>query len=132
MQTKQLWLKKMTDDNNKYKNIDEYIAQFSPEIRRILENIRQVVREASPGSIEKISYGIPTLWFNGNLVHFAAYKKHIGFYPGETGIETFKDKLSGYKWSRGTVQFQLDKEIPYELIREIARYKFILNSVKKD
>ena len=98
------------------KNIDEYIAGFPPEIQEILEKIRLTIREAAPKAEEAISYMIPTFKLNGNLVHFAAYKKHIGFYPAPRGKEAFREELSAYGGGKGTVQFQLDKPIPYALI----------------
>jgi uncharacterized protein YdhG (YjbR/CyaY superfamily) len=104
-------------------NIDEYIAGFPEETREILEKIRKTVRQAAPGAGETISYRIPTFTLHGNLVHFAAYKRHIGFYPTPTGIEAFKDELSAYKSARGSVQFPLDKPIPYDLIARIVAFR---------
>jgi len=105
------------------KDIDEYIAQFPSDVQEILEKVRMTIRENAPGADEKISYGIPTFYLKGNLVHFAAYKRHIGFYPTSSGIEKFKKELSVYKGAKGSVQFPLDEPIPYDLIAEIVRFR---------
>lgn len=112
----------MQDSQGQSTTIDEYIAQFPEDIQQILSKIRAVVREAAPQATEKISYQMPTFYLNGNLVHFAAFKRHIGFYPVPSGIEAFKEELSAYKGSKGAVQFPLDKPIPYELIRRIVKF----------
>jgi len=112
------------------KNIDEYIAGFPPEIQEILEKIRLTIREAAPKAEEAISYMIPTFKLNGNLVHFAAYKRHIGFYPAPRGNEAFREELSAYGGGKGTVQFRLDKPIPYALIRKIVKFRVKENSVE--
>jgi uncharacterized protein YdhG (YjbR/CyaY superfamily) len=111
-------------------DIDSYIACFPPEIQEKLQKLRMVIREAAPTAVETINYHIPTFKLYGNLVHFAAYSRHIGFYPGSGGIEKFKDKLAGYKGAKGTVQFSFDKEIPYELIREIVEFRVQENMAK--
>jgi uncharacterized protein YdhG (YjbR/CyaY superfamily) len=103
--------------------IDEYIAAFPPEIQAILEKIRAVVREAAPGAQETISYQMPTFTLYGNLVHFAAFGSHIGFYPTPTGIDAFKNELSDYKMGKGSIQFPLDEPIPYDLIRRIVEHR---------
>jgi uncharacterized protein YdhG (YjbR/CyaY superfamily) len=105
------------------KNIDEYIAGFPPEVQEILQKIRLTIRKAAPKAEEAISYMIPTFKLNGNLVHFAAYKKHIGLYPAPRGNEAFKEELSAYGGGKGTVQFPLDKPIPYALIRKIVKFR---------
>ena len=105
------------------KNIDEYIAGLPPEIREILQKIRLTIRKAAPKAEEAISYMNPTFKLHGNLVHFAAYKKHIGFYPAPRGNEAFKEELSAYGGGKGTVQFPLDKPIPYALIRKIVKFR---------
>ncbi len=107
----------------KPKNIDEYIAGFPEKTQEILEKVRAVIQSAAPDAQETISYQIPTFTLHGNLVHFAAYQHHLGFYPASSGIEHFKQQLSAYKSSRGTVQFPLDKPIPYDLIREIVAFR---------
>jgi uncharacterized protein YdhG (YjbR/CyaY superfamily) len=103
--------------------IDEYIAQFPEDVQQILVKIRAVIKENAPGAMEKISYQLPTFFLNGNLVHFAAFEHHIGFYPTPSGIEAFKEELSMYKGAKGSVQFPLDEPIPYDLIREIVVFR---------
>jgi uncharacterized protein YdhG (YjbR/CyaY superfamily) len=115
--------KNMKTDQTAPKNIDEYIAGFPPEIQEKLEKIRATIRKAAPEAEEAISYMIPTFKLHGNLVHFAAHKNHIGFYPGAAGIEAFKEELSGYEISKGTVQFPHGKRIPLTLISKIVRFR---------
>ncbi len=95
------------------KNMDEYISTFPSNIQNTLERLRQTIRECAPGAEEAISYRIPTFKLNGNLVHFAAFKNHIGFYPTSSGTAAFKKELSMYKGGKGTVQFPIDKPVPY-------------------
>ena len=104
-------------------NIDEYIAVFPQAVQEILEQIRETIRKAAPDAEETISYQIPTFRLRGNLVHFAAFKKHIGFYPTPTAIERFKDELSGYESAKGSVKFPLDKPIPFDLISRIVTFR---------
>jgi len=118
------------EDTKNITTIDEYIAQFPPEIRTRLESLKNVIREAAPEAGEKISYNMPTFTLNGNLVHFAAQKNHIGFYPTPSGIEKFKDKLSEYKSSKGAVQFPNDRPLPLDLIREIVAFR-VSENIKK-
>lgn len=120
----------MEENKNTYGSIDEYILQFPLEIQEILKNIRRVIKEAAPEAEERISYQMPTFVLHGNLVHFAAFKNHIGFYPTPSGIDVFKEELSEYKGAKGSVQFPLSKPIPYNLIGEIVKYRVIEN-VKK-
>lgn len=103
--------------------IDQYIASQPPEVGAILAKIRSTIWKAAPGAEETINYGIPTFTLQGNLVHFAAFKNHIGFYPTPTGIEKFKDELSAYTMAKGSVQFPLDQPIPYELITKMVKYR---------
>ena len=103
--------------------IDEYIARFPEDVQAILEKVRATIREAAPEAQETINYQIPTFTLKGNLVHFAAFKKHIGFYPTPSGMEKFKKELSAYKNAKGSVQFPLDQPIPYELIGEIVKFR---------
>ena len=119
-------------ENNKksFNSIDEYIMTFPKEVRGILQELRATIRAVAPDAGEKISYGIPTFTLNGNLVHFAAYKKHIGFYPASSGILAFKKELSVYKTSRGTVQFPIDKPLPLALIKKIVRFRVAENKKK--
>jgi uncharacterized protein YdhG (YjbR/CyaY superfamily) len=106
-----------------YKTIDEYIKTFPADIQSILEQMRQTIRKAAPEATEAISYQMPTFKLNGNLVHFAAHKNHIGFYPTPSGIETFKKELSSYEGAKGSVQFPLDKPIPYDLVEKIVIFR---------
>jgi uncharacterized protein YdhG (YjbR/CyaY superfamily) len=105
------------------KNIDEYIAGFPPNVQEILEKIRMTIRKAAPDAEETIKYQMPTFTLKGNLVHFAAFKKHIGFYPVPTGIEKFKKELAAYEQGKGSVQFPLDQPIPYGLISRIVKFR---------
>jgi len=93
--------------------------------------MRQTIRKAAPEAVEAISYGIPTFKLNGNLVHFAAFRKHIGFYPTSSGIRAFKKEISTYKWSKGSVQFPIDKPIPYDLVKKIVRFR-VKENLKKN
>lgn len=105
------------------KNIDEYIASFPKDIQEILEKIRVTIRNAAPEAKEKIAYQMPTFTLEGNLVHFAAFKNHIGFYPTPTGTEAFNKELSAYKRGKGSIQFPLDTPIPLGLITEIVKFR---------
>ena len=105
------------------KTIAEYIAGFPRDTQAILEKVRATIRDAAPGAEETIDYAIPTFTLKGNLVHFAAFKRHIGFYPTPTGIEKFKDELSGYEGAKGSVKFPLEKPIPYDLISQIVKFR---------
>ena len=105
------------------KRVDAYIADFPKNIRDILEKLRKIIREAAPQAKETINYGIPTFTLNGNLVHYAAFKKHIGFYPTPSGINAFKKDLEPYEVSKGTVKFPFDKPIPYKLVSKIVKYR---------
>ncbi|NPV01756.1 MAG: hypothetical protein HPY53_10290 [Brevinematales bacterium] len=114
----------MDTAKKKYGTIDEYIALYPDNVREIMEEMRRVIRECAPDAEEAIAYGIPTFKLAGkNLVHFAAYKNHIGFYPASSGIAMFKDELSAFKISTGTVRFPLNKPIPYELVRKIVIFR---------
>jgi uncharacterized protein YdhG (YjbR/CyaY superfamily) len=113
----------MNTDQTAIISIDDYIVRFPAEVQAILEQIRLTVARAAPDATEKISYQMPTFFLNGNLVHFAAYKNHIGFYPAPTGIEVFKSELSAYKGAKGSVQFPLDKPIPFDLIARIVKFR---------
>jgi uncharacterized protein YdhG (YjbR/CyaY superfamily) len=105
------------------KTIDAYIAAFPDDVQAILQQIRQTIHEAAPEATEAISYGMPTFKLHGNLVHFAAFKNHIGFYPVPSGIEAFKDELAAYKQGKGSVQFPLDRPMPYDLITRIVKFR---------
>ena len=112
-------------DENKViiKTVDEYILQFPLEIQEKLQAMRKVIRDSAPDAEEKMSWQMPTFYLQGNLVHFAAHKSHIGFYLGAEGIEAFTDKFLGFKYSKGAVQFPMDKPLPFDLISEIVRYR---------
>lgn len=116
--------------NIKYTTIDEYISSFPKNIQKMLGDVRSVIRKVAPDSVEAISYGIPTFKLNGNLVHFAAFKNHIGFYPTPNGIEEFEKELSVYKQGKGSVQFPVDKPLPLDLISKIVKYRVKKNSEK--
>ncbi len=113
-----------------FKNTDEYIALQVPEVREKLEEIRQIIRDAAPKAEEVISYGMPAFKYLGMLVYFAANKKHIGFYPTGSPIVAFKNELSNYTWSKGAVQFPLDKAIPVDLVTKMVKFKVKENTEK--
>ncbi|MFT8315483.1 MAG: DUF1801 domain-containing protein [Clostridium sp.] len=113
-----------------YKSIDEYISNFPPEVQEILKNLRKVIKESAPDAEEKISYQMPAFALHGNLVYFAAYRNHIGFYPTSSGIDAFKHELLEYKTSKGAVQFPIKKPLPYELISKIVKFR-VAENIKK-
>jgi uncharacterized protein YdhG (YjbR/CyaY superfamily) len=113
----------MKTDRTLPKTIDEYIAGFPQEIQKILEKLRATIRKAAPGATETISYQMPTFTLKGNLVHFAAYKNHIGFYPVPSGIEAFRTELARYKQGRGSVQFPIGEPLPLDLIAQIVKFR---------
>lgn len=117
-------------DNKKpaFTNIDEYISLQPDDIKEILLKIREVVRINAPEASEKISYQMPTFFYNGNLVHFAAFKNHIGFYPTPSGIVEFEEELKPYKHQKGSIRFPLNEEIPYELIGKIVAHRYKENT----
>lgn len=110
--------------------IDEYIAQYPADLQKKLQRIRSVIKKAAPGAAEKISWNMPTFYLNGNLVHFAMHKAHIGFYPGADGIAHFEARLKEYKHSKGAVQFPLDRPLPEKLITDIVTFRVEQNSRK--
>jgi uncharacterized protein YdhG (YjbR/CyaY superfamily) len=118
-------------EESKNSNVDEYIASFSGNTQRMLEEIRSTIQKAAPEATELISYAMPTYKLNGNLIHFAAFKSHIGIYPTPTGIEAFKEELSSYKSAKGSVQFPLDQPLPMALIQKIVEYRVKENLGKK-
>lgn len=107
--------------------IDAYIARFDVSIQEKLKKLRQVIQENAPDAIEKMSYQMPTFYLNGNLVHFAVMKNHIGFYPTPSGIAAFEEKLGAYKHSKGAVQFPMDQPIPYDLVAEMVQFRVTEN-----
>lgn len=113
------------------KSIDSYLEHFSGRTRELLEEIRGIIRSEVPQAREKISYQMPTYDLYGNLVHFAGYDRHIGFYPGSSGIAAFMTEISGYKNAKGSVQFPLDKPLPEDLIRRIVRYRIAENTARE-
>ena len=106
--------------------IDQYISGQAEELQPVLQKIREVMRTAAPDSTEKISYGMPTFWQGENLIHFAAFKRHISIFPGASASVVFADRLTEYKTAKGTIQLPLDKPIPYGLIEEITRWRVIM------
>ena len=120
----------MENNNIGYTTIDEYIATFPKNIQKILEEMRATIKAAAPDAEEKISYQMPTFFLKGNLVHFAAHTKHIGFYPTPGGIEAFKEELSIYESAKGSVQFPLDKPLPLKLVSKIVKYR-VAENLKK-
>jgi len=120
----------MKTDESAPITIDNYIAAFPEDVQEILQTIRRIVHEEAPDAQETIKYQMPTFTLDGNLVHFAAFKKHIGFYPVPSGIEAFKDELAGYVGGKGSVQFPLDQPMPYDLIRRIVAFRVAENQAK--
>lgn len=120
----------MKNESNLPASMDEYISGFPPKVQKILNKIRTTIRKAAPGAQETIKYQMPTFILNGNLVYFAAFKEHIGFYPIPTGIEKFKKELSIYKQGKGSVQFPLDQPIPYDLITRIVKFRVEENKAR--
>lgn len=120
----------MKADQTPPKTIDEYIAGFPEEVQQILQKIRSVIRQEAPLAQEAISYQMPTFKLNGNLVHFAAFKNHIGFYPTPSGTEKFQKEIARYKSGKGSIQFPLDEPIPYDLIRKIVIFR-VTESLEK-
>ena len=111
--------------------IDAYIQMFPGNVQALLESLRRAIREAAPEAEETISYQIPTFKQNGILVHFAAFKNHIGFYPTPSGIEAFREELSAYESSKGSVKFLMDQELPLDLVSRIVRFRVQENLEKK-
>ncbi len=109
--------------NQPLQTIDDYIAGCAEAVQPLLEKIRATIRKAAPEAEETISYQMPTFWLHGNLVHFMAHPKHIDFYPAPSGITAFKDELAKYASAKGSVQFPLDKPIPYALIGKIVKFR---------
>lgn len=121
----------MKSGNKKAADIDEYLNELTEDVRDKLESLRKTIRKAAPDADETINYQIPTFTLNGNLVHFAAFKNHIGFYPGPSAIEAFRKELSVYEGAKGSVQFPLDKRLPLKLISEIVKFRVKENLGKK-
>jgi uncharacterized protein YdhG (YjbR/CyaY superfamily) len=107
----------------KIEAIDQYICEQTEDVQPILCKIREVIRAAAPEATEKMSWRMPTFWQGENLIHFAAFKKHISIFPGGEASAVFAEKLTGYKTAKGTIQFPLNKPVPYDLIEEITRWR---------
>ena len=114
----------------KFTTVDEYISSFPKETQKILKDIRATIKAAAPDAEEKISYQMPTFYLNGNLIHFAAYKNHIGIYPTPNGIESFKKELSKYKGAKGSVRLPIDEPMPLKLISRIVKFR-VAENLKK-
>ena len=121
-------------DNKKagFTSIDAYIATFPDDIQAVLQELRATIKAAVPEAAEKISYQMPTFFLKGNLVHFAAFKNHIGFYPTPSGIEAFKDELAQYESSKGAVQFPIDQPLPFKLVSKIVQFRVAENLKKAE
>jgi uncharacterized protein YdhG (YjbR/CyaY superfamily) len=115
-------------ERKQFASIDEYIRSFPKEIQKLLKEVRDAIKATAPEATEKITYQIPTFYLNGNLVHFAAFKNHIGFYPTSSGIAAFKDELKEYNSAKGSVQFPLDKPMPIDLIKRIVKFRVLENT----
>jgi uncharacterized protein YdhG (YjbR/CyaY superfamily) len=120
----------MNKERQPPKNIDEYIAGVPPAVRPILEELRATIRKAAPRAREKIAYRMPTFYYVGNLVHFAAFERHIGFYPTPSAIVEFKSELKGYATSKGAIQFPIDKPLPLRLVSRIVKFRVGENEAK--
>ncbi len=116
----------------KFTSIDDYHASFTPDVQEKLEQLRQAIKDAAPQAIETISYNMPTFKQHQNLAHYAAYKKHIGFYPTPVPIEFYKQELQEYVTSKGAIQFPLDKPLPLDLIKKMVEHSLKLATTKKD
>jgi uncharacterized protein YdhG (YjbR/CyaY superfamily) len=117
----------MESNKTGFNSIDEYIAMFPEEVRKILEELRATIKASAPDAEERISYQMPTFFLKGNLVHFAAYKRHIGFYPTPGGIQAFIKELSVYEGAKGSVKFPIDKPLPLKLISRIVKFRVAEN-----
>lgn len=120
----------MAKMNTQAQNIDEYIAGFPQNFQKLLTAMRTTIGKAAPGAEEAIKYGLPTFVLQGNLVHFGAFKNHIGFYPAPAGIEEFKKELAAYEQSKGAIRFPIDKPLPLTLIGNIVKFRVAQNLAK--
>ena len=116
---------------NKITNIDQYITAFPKKVQDLLEELRQTIKDSAPTAEETINYQIPTFKLNGNLVHFAAYKNHIGFYPTPSAVYEFTKELSGYEIAKGSIKFPLNEPLPIDLIKRIVKFRVKENLDKK-
>jgi uncharacterized protein YdhG (YjbR/CyaY superfamily) len=110
--------------------VDEYIAQFPPEVRAKLERLRAAIHEAVPGAAERIAYRMPAFSLNGDLAFFAAFKNHIGFYPLPAALDAFRERLARYRSTKGSVQFPIGEEPPYDLVKDMVRFRVAENAKK--
>ena len=124
---KHSYFNNMTTEKKIPASIDEYISDFPANTQTILTELRQTIQKAAPEATEKISWGMPTFYLKGNLIHFAAHKKHIGLYPGAEAIEYFIKDLQDYKTSKGAIQLPLNKPLPLELITKITKFNIDRN-----
>ena len=120
----------MDKRKQEFRTIDEYIAAFPEDVQGKLKQIRATIKAAVPDATEKISYQMPTFYLNGNLVHFAAFKNHIGFYPAASGVAHFTSELGSYQTLKGAIQFPLDQPIPFDLITRIVQFRVMENRLK--
>ena len=120
----------MINENQLPKSVDEYIAGFPENVQDILQNLRIAIKNAAPEAHEAISYKMPAYKLNGILVYFAAFKNHISFFPTASGVEAFKKEISAYKWSKGTIQFPINKPLPWDLITMIVKFR-VKENLKK-
>lgn len=114
----------------KFKSVDEYITSFPKNVQEILDELRKAIKESAPEAEEVISYGMPAFKLNGVLVYFAAHKNHIGLYPTASGITAFNKELSSYKHTKGTIQFPIDRPIPFDIVKRIVKFKVKENQAK--
>ena len=121
----------MRTPKKEFTTIDEYIATFPKNVQSILEELRQAVKETAPEAEEAISYQMPAFKLNGNLVYFAAFKNHIGFFPTSSAMEVFKEEVKEYKTGKGTLRFPMDKPMPLDLVKKIVKYRVKENLEKK-
>jgi uncharacterized protein YdhG (YjbR/CyaY superfamily) len=115
----------------KFKSVDEYISAFPPSTKKILQDVRKTIRKAAPEAEDVISYNMPAAKLNGILVYYAAYERHIGFYPTASGIKIFQDQLEDYKFSKGAIQFPIDEPVPFDLITKIVKFR-VKENIEKE
>ncbi len=120
----------MKEMTTKYETVDQYIANFPADQQAVLQEIRATIKKAAPQATGKIGYGIPTFFLKGNLVHFAGFKNHYGFYPGPGAITRFEQEFAAYEQSKGTVRFPVDKPVPLDLIRRVTEFR-VWENLKK-
>lgn len=103
--------------------VEAHLATFSPQVQEILQALRSCIREEAPQALERMAYGLPTFWQDGNLVHYSAWAHHVGLYPGASGVAAFEAELAPYPRSKGAIRFPLDQPLPLDLVRRIVRYR---------